>query len=155
MNVADTLKLAACAAVLYLAVRRVLSKISYHPSRIEQSGETWIFVLARDAFRTRKNLDITKDLADRIIAAGAKRVIIDLSSVQPGFFDDGVFGVLASLWQHTVHDLGGRVVFVKPPDRVYRSYEYEPFRHATFATVQNIQDGLGQLNQVNSDFQSR
>jgi len=151
MNLSALVPILVGGAVVWLIARRFLRNKRYRPSSIENIGEVLAFIPARDAFRNQKNLAETKEYVDKIIAGGTQRVIVDLSLVEPGFFDDGVFGVLVTLYDKICRKASGRLVLVKPSERVYNSFEFEPFRHEIFPMVENVSDGIRYLDEREAD----
>jgi len=132
--------------VAAMIVRAVIRRASYRPSRIYRVAEATVIWLARDSFRSSANSIDTYKLIEDVLASGVQRVIIDLSALELGFHDDGVF---AGLWgsilfcnEHSVH-----MKIVRPQDVVYHSFEFlqflEGLDHAGYSLLaDSVNDGI-------------
>ena len=127
MRVSALILLIVGTVVVAVAVRSVLRRFSYCPSSIARGGEVWIATLARDAFRSPARMNETSELFKSAVDDGALRMVVDLSLVELGFYDQDVFGELVML-NHDLRTKGpGRLVIVKPSDAVYNSFEFKQY----------------------------
>lgn len=114
--------------VVAIAIRVVVRRFSYRPSSITWVGDILLVTLARDAFRDPEKLAATTKLFNRVRDSGYNRVIVDLSSIELGFYDHDVFGILGALYHQFYREGSWRLALVRPGESVYNSFEFRLFR---------------------------
>ena len=137
--------------VAAMILRAIIRRASYRPSRIYRVAEAAVIWLARDSLRSSDKCIDTFKLIENVLASGEQHVIIDLSALERGFFDDGVF---AGLWgailfcnEHSV-----RLKIVRPTDAVCHSFEFSRFleglEHVGYnLLVASVADGIHGLEE--------